>query len=126
MYSWHRLGKSSLCGEEPILGTKLSFAGHPWELLGTLVITENALGNLYGYRLNVVALGCLELDGEAETHVLIFCCVTVCKGNLVDRSSSVDGRWGTGAVECVTRARIEVLVDTVSCSLLLVNFICAS
>lgn len=38
----------------------------------------------YGNRLNVVALGCLELDGEAETNVLIFCCVTVCKGNLVD------------------------------------------
>lgn len=73
-----------------------------------------------------MALGCLELDGEAETHVLIFCFVTVCKGNLVDRSSSVDERWGAGAVECVTRARIEVLVDTVSCSSLFVNFICAS
>lgn len=66
----------------------------------------------YGNRLNVVALGCLELDGEAETHILTFCCVTVCKGDLVDRSSSVDERWGGvcgGAVECVTRARIEVL-----------------
>lgn len=86
-----------------VLGTKVSFAGYPWELLGTLANNRMPWVICYGNRLHLVALWCLGLGCEADTYGLTFCRVTVAEGKLGLLQLMRDG---ADVVECLTRAGI--------------------